>query len=397
MGHFRELIFNNPIVAIVTASQLVRTLGRSVAWIFTPLFLVSHYHDSYFEVGFIFFLSALVSLPFSIYGGNLIDRIGRRIVSILSPLGSTALFAGLFMTSFIEIPEIIVYVLFVLVFPLADLEGIADNVIMTDSVAPAARTDAFSLARISANVGFSMGPSIGGFVATYGYGFTYVLPMVTSFSMALLYLFRMKETRPASSTEASRFSFPSKDREFLYFAVLVSFSWFVAGQWGTTLTLFLNNAYHFNTVQIGLLYSLNGIVVIVFQLPVNYLLKSLTEVSRLSLGVAIYAVTFFCFSLTTSFPLLLLDTAALTIGENTMAPASQTLIARLAPEAKRGEYFGAFGAIGGLIAPVAPLFGTFALGYLIMTPILFWSIFLYLGIGLAILLRVSGKISRRVD
>ena len=392
-----KLLLENRTLGLVTLSQFIRVMGRSVAWIFTPLYLLIDYHDTYFQIGMIFFLSSLISLPVSIYGGNLIDRVGRRVVSIVSPVVSSALFFGLFLSSFIHLPAMIVYILFVLIYPFADLEGIADNVMISDTVSPEQRNDAFSLARISANVGFSMGPAIGGFIALYGFGYTFFIPFVTSLAVAIIYLIKMAETRPASTSTTSKFSFPAKDREFIYFPIMVSMAWFIAGQWGTTLTLFLNRAYDYTSVQIGVLYSLNGIIVILFQLPVNAALKRFTDVSKLSIGVLIYAVTFFTFSLTSYFPFVLLDTAILTIGENAMAPASQTIIAKLAPESRRGEYFGAFGAVSGMIVPLAPLFGTLALGYLISTPILFWSIFLYLGLILSVVLKISGKISKRVD
>ena len=391
-----KLLLNNRVMALVTLSQLVRVLGRSVAWIFTPLYLADYYHDTFFQIGALFFLSALVSLPVSVYGGNLIDRVGRRLISVLLPVVSASIFLGLFVTSLLPLPALVVYVLFIAVYPVVDLEGIADNVMLSDVVPPEQRNDAYSITRISANVGFAIGPAIGGFVALYGFGDIYLIPCFTSFAIAVVYAFKMIETRPESTKPSGKMSFPFDDRSFVYFAILISMAWFVAGQWGTTLTLFLSHAYNFTTMQIGILYSVNGIMVIVLQMPLTFALRKFTDLSRISLGALIYGVSFFAFALTSNFAYLLLVTVVLTIAENIMAPSSQTLIARLAPEERRGEYFGAFGAIGGLIIPISPLFGTFALGFLISTPLLFWSIFLCMGIALSIVLRISGRLSGRV-
>ena len=65
---------------------------------------------------------------------------------------------------------------FVAIEPLVTIQGIVDNVLVTDIVEDAKRNDAFSLLRIAANLGFSIGPAMGGYLAYLNYGFVFIAP-----------------------------------------------------------------------------------------------------------------------------------------------------------------------------------------------------------------------------
>ncbi len=394
------LMRNRP-VAVITTMQLVRTMGRSMVWVFAPIYYADYYHISFFTIGILFFLGTVITFPFGIYGGNIVDRLGRRSMGLLLPPLSAALFFAFATTAFLRIGGLVSFVLFILIFPLADLEGIVDQVIVTDVVAEHERINAFSLNRIGANVGFSIGPALGGFLSIFGFGWPFLVPAFGSIVVFFVFLLYIVETKPRldpskRSAGGKRELFPRGDGRFLQVVIILSLISFVAGQWGTTLTLFLSRGYHLSDQEIGLMYTLNGIVVILFQIPVNMALSRWSDFSRLALGSLIYSSSFFLYSLSGVFAFVLLNTFYLTIGENVLAPVQTSIISKISPEDRRGQYFGAYYSISGMIVRMAPLLGTYGLEFLINQGMLFWGIFASGGLVLSIvgylrLMSIYGK------
>ncbi len=396
------LMRNRP-VAVITTMQLVRTMGRSMVWVFVPIYYADYYHISFFIIGVLFFLGTVVTFPFGIYGGNIVDRLGRRFMGLLLPPLSAALFFVFSATAFLRIGGLLSFALFILIFPLADLEGIVDQVIVTDVVAENERINAFSLNRIGANVGFAIGPALGGFLSIFGFGWPFLVPAFGSLVVFFVFLRYIMETKPRlapslQAPEKKHELFPRGDRRFLQVVIILSLISFVAGQWGTTLTLFLSKGYHLSNQEIGLMYTLNGIVVILFQIPTNMVLARWNDFSRLALGSIIYSSSFFFYSLSGAFAFVLLNTFYLTIGENVLAPVQTSIISKISPEDRRGQYFGAYYSISGMIVPMAPLLGTYGLEYLINDGMVFWGIFASVGLVLSFvgylrLMSIYGKAS----
>ncbi|HLH86596.1 MAG TPA: MFS transporter [Thermoplasmataceae archaeon] len=386
-----ELLGNNAVRAI-SAAQLLRILGRSQAWIFVPVYLTQIRGLPYIFVGLLFFITAIISLPFSLYGGNLIDRIGRRkIGKILPPVISSLLFI-LAASAYFDLQLLIVVVAFLLIEPFTSVQGILDNVIITDSTIESSRNDAFSIVRIFGNIGFSAGPAIGGYLAYVNFALIFTVPAVLTlfeWYFYLRYIHDIKRITPALS--GGMFKFPSNDRYFLLISTLISVSFLVTGQWGTTLTLFWSGVDHITNRFIGTLYAVNGLVVVFFQVPINYLFLHLRDRHRISIAVLMYAFGFFALAFSTNSIFLILDVVLLTIGENTISPVIYGLVSKIAPEDRRGQYFGAFQLMNGLVTPVAPVLGTTLIQYFSFNPVIVWLPILILGIVSSVFITAFGK------
>ncbi len=379
---YRELLKNRA-VSVLAITQLVRTLGRSQVWIFIPVYLLLIRHVQYFEIGLLFFSTAMISLPVSIFGGNLVDRIGRRKVGIMLPPILVVVFFSLSASAFLGLSLDIIFLSFILIEPLVTVQGIVDNVLVTDLVKDSKRNDAFSLLRIAANLGFSIGPAIGGYLAYVNYGYVFVAPaLISIFDFYLFYRY-IQEPQHKSSISGN-FSFPSKDRRFLIVCVLLAMIWFVSGQWGTTLTLFWTNFDHLTNRLIGELYGLNGVFVVTMQIPINWLFRKTSDHFRIAVGGLVYSFSFLALAFFTGAAFLVLDVFFITMGENIISPVAYSMIGKLAPPNKRGQYFGAFQMIVGFAVPFAPLMGTYLLGYYSSQAVSFWGIIATIGVTISI-------------
>lgn len=287
-GSIRSLL-KNRIVATISFNQFIRVFGRSQAWIFLPLYLNEIRNVPYFNIGIVLFIMAVTSVPFGIYGGNLMDRIGRRKMLLVSTPAIAILFLLISVSIFFSLNVFLFYILLILTEPFMNIQGSADNVIITDSTTSAERTNAFGLVRILLNIGFAMGPAIGGFIAGISYGYIFLIPAVLTLIEMILYFLYVPETLKAENKQPKTggFSFPKRDMAFIFAVFAISIMFLVMGQWGTTLTLFWKAYDNITDVEVGILYGTNGLYVAIFQMYTNKIFARVRDHIRLLIGLNI--------------------------------------------------------------------------------------------------------------
>ena len=385
-------LLRNKYVGTITIVQLIRILGRSQAWIFVPLYLANIRGVPYVVVGLLFFATAMITLPFSIYGGNFIDRIGRRIAAVWLPPILIVLFMTIATVIYFRLPDYILFATFLLVEPFTTIQGILDNVVITDTTSESERTDAFSLTRIGGNVGFSIGPALGGILSLFNYSYVFLVPGILTVLEWFLYLRYITETKLPSAKSMRKLQFPSSDRPFVILCILIASVWFVAGQWGTTLTLFWSRVDNISNTTIGLLYAVNGIAVVFLQIPTNWLFSRVKDYKRIAVGGLVYAFSFFALAFSSNILFLLVDVIFITIGENILSPVAYSIIGKMAPAEKRGQYYGAFQLIIGLVMPIAPVIGTILLTSFSGNPLMMWGPLMILGVVISAIMMKFGNL-----
>ena len=385
-------LLRNKYVGTITIVQLIRVLGRSQAWIFIPLYLANIRGVPYVVVGLLFFATAMITLPFSIYGGNFIDRIGRRIAAVWLPPILIVLFMTIATVIYFRLPDFILFATFLLVEPFTTIQGILDNVVITDTTSESERTDAFSLTRIGGNVGFSIGPALGGILSLFNYSYVFLVPGILTVLEWFLYLRYITETKQPSAKSTRKLQFPSSDRPFVILCLLIASVWFVAGQWGTTLTLFWSRVDNISNTTIGLLYAVNGIAVVFLQIPTNWLFSRVKDYKRIAVGGLVYAFSFFALAFSSNILFLLVDVIFITMGENILTPVAYSIIGKMAPAEKRGQYYGAFQLIIGLVMPIAPVIGTILLTSFSGNPLMMWGPLMILGVVISAIMMKFGNL-----
>ncbi|WP_010916475.1 MFS transporter [Thermoplasma volcanium] len=392
-SHILRVARKRPVI-VVSSAQFIRVLARSQIWIFVPIYLTEIRHIPVYFMGVLFFLTAVIALPFSVYGGNLIDRIGRRRVAVLIPFLVSIL---LFLTSIsimLRMQAIYIIIEFLSIEPLSVVQWIADSVIMADVTSEDERLDGFGILRIAGNIGFSVGPAIGGFIAQYSYAYIFLASAIGALIEFILYFAWITETGVYSRTNR-KISIPFNDRAFMLVASLIGLSYFVSGQWGTTLTLFLSIVDKITNSSVGILYSINGITVVLLQIPIIRLIRKMDGFQQLAIGSIVYASGFFALAFFSSFWIIALDVVVLTIGENIVSPVSNSIVAKLAPPDKRGEYYGAMSLFVGFISPIAPVLGTSLLYRYESNSLFLWGPVFLIGIIVAIAtLMIGSKLNK---
>jgi MFS family permease len=142
----------------------------------------------------------------------------------------------------------------------------------------------------------------------------------------------------------------------------------------------------------GILFSLNGAMVVTLQIPIRMGATRIGPTKAFIVAQLLYAAGFSYFMIARSFEQFIVGAVILTLGEIIFVPASSGFVANLAPADKRGRYMamlGLFFGIGGSAgAQLAfSIFGALA------NKELTWGIFGLIGfitvIGYAILLKMA--------
>lgn len=291
----------------------------------------------------------------SLIGGYLADHLGRRNTIALSMFSSAGLIVALaYATQFRFI-----VVLAALVGFSAELYRPASSALLADLVPPEQQVTAFAVYRLAINVGAAVGPAVGGFVADRSFFALFVADAVTSAGFGLLALIALPHgVRSDRSTEKRGEATRSviNDRGFMLFLLAMFLGGLVYMQFTVTLPLHVRDSGFSNAVYGGLL-SLNGIVVVVLELPIVAYTQRAKTMRAVSLGLLLLGAGYGMYAFSATIPLMAAAVLVWTLGEIVQAPVATAFIALRSPDHLRGRYQAAAGLIFSSAAIVAALLG----------------------------------------
>ena len=352
---------------ILFFGMALNQFGMSIVMPFISIYLYYYQGVSAGLVGLAMFTSSFVGAVFQFVGGEMCDRFGRRFTFIL---GLVILIASFLLLGW-AVGANAHYALYLLILCMTRVAtGLfrpIPNIIATDLVPSEKRLEAFSLLRIGQNAGFALGPIVGGFMALLSYSSMFYFTAVTSTIYLLLVLFFIGDTR--TCVPSKRFTLRDLrkipgDTPFMVFSILVFLVSVVYSQMYSPLSVYSKGFVGLSEPEIGILFAINGTMVVVAQ----YLVTRLTDRYRLTfsmgLGTILYALGFALVAFSHSFLMLCICIFIVTLGELTYMPPSTTLTANLSSEDNRGRYQGFSGLTSTLGFAVGPLLGGILLDHL---------------------------------
>jgi len=347
-------------------STLVNRLGGFVVT-FLALYLTVDRGYSASYAGLVAALFGLGAAIAAVGAGVLTDRIGRRPTLVAAQL-STAVFTAVL--GFTDGPVAIAAVAF--------LVGLTNNAsrpaisaIIADIVPTENRVRAFSLNYWAINIGFGVSAAAAGLIATHGYLTLFLLDALSTLLCAVVVFVTIPETRPVGSAPGVAagdepqvgLGTVFRDRRFMGVVGINLLLALVFQQGNTTLAVDMGQA-GISATQFGLVASVNGLLIVLLQLPLTRLMQGR---SRTALLVASALLTGWGFGLTalagSSAALYAFTVAVWTIGEIMNAPTMMALIAELSPTSARGRYQGVYSLSWSLASFLGPAAGGFLLQY----------------------------------
>lgn len=298
------------------------------------------------EAGFLLTAFGIGSLGGTFFGGKLSDKIGPNPVMIASLFFSgICLIILQFADTFYE---------FFFLILITALLGDAYRPAMSAAVGlhvPKHETGrSMAFIRIAINLGWSAAAGIGGFVAaTLGYNWLFWIDGSTCMLSAVYFYLVSRSWRPtikhSTGTDTKSDSSPVnspppyRDKTFLLFLLASLLMGIGFIQWFHTIPVFIKTDWGFDERYIGMMMTLNGILIVLLEMPLVDQIEKARKV-KISLlgGLALLGISFLPFLLPASLYFFGLATLLFTFGEIFFFPFNNSLPINMSPESRRGEY-----------------------------------------------------------
>lgn len=342
---------------------LVMLINRSGTMViaFLTIYLTQKLHFSITEAGFVMVTYGIGSICGTFSGGKLTDKIGYYPVQLWS------LFLGGII--FLLLVHVENYYLFcALVFCLSGLGEAyrpANTASIADFSTPETFTRSVSLIRLAINIGWSIGPAIGGFLASRDYHLLFWTDGITNIGAAILVFSFLRGTRrQKTDKQAIKPVFNPKDsayrdRKYLIFLVLTTFYAIAFFQLFTIGPLFYKQICALTEIQIGYILGLNGLIVAFIEMILVYKIEGkFQKLSLISFGVSLVVVNYIIFLLTHNYTWLIVGVIFASISEIFAMPFMNAFSIERSKTHNRGQYSALHSMTWSVAQISAPLVGT---------------------------------------
>lgn len=308
---------------------------------FLTLYLNKHLHFSFAEVGWIMSIFGLGSLIGSWLGGKLTDKIGFYQVMFWSLFISGLMLIGLqFITTFWGFSLALFLTMMI-----ADTFRPAMFVAVKAYSKPENQTRTLTLVRLAINLGFTIGPFLGGIIiAAISYKGLFWVDGLTCIIAILLFrrVLKNKSLSKKVAIKDNEFIASSvlKDKPFWVFLGIVFIMAVIFFQLFTTLPIFYRDVYGLTELQIGLLMALNGGLIFIFEMPLIHRLEksSLEKIRLIMIGLSLFSLSFLLLITTQWIGILIISMMILSFGEMLGFPFTNSFAIDRAPKGKEGKF-----------------------------------------------------------
>jgi predicted MFS family arabinose efflux permease len=234
--------------------------------------------------------------------------------------------------------------------------------LVADVCTPAQRIDAFGIQRMGTNVGWAVGPALGGtltLLIPYGAVFYVAAAGMIVAAIVTMRVADPVRTRsePRSGELRSALASSWKSPRMRLLLIGTFLSALLQTQMFSTFSIFMTAGLGLGKSDVGLLYTINGVFVLALQIPAVAALRRFGLATALPWSSLVNGAGFLAVGIATGFWGGALAMVAITVGEVLFAPAHQTAIAEIADPVQRGRAYGVVGFAQMLGIAVAPFIG----------------------------------------
>jgi len=327
---------------------LVMLINRSGAMVipFLGVYMVNHLHFSLQETGIVLSFFGVGAVVGSFLGGWLTDKFGHFKVQLFSLVLTAPIF--------ILLPDLHTVIrLSVGVFMLSVISETfrpANSVSIAYYSKPDNIIRSFSLNRMALNLGFSIGPALGGFLAAISYTFLFYGNAVAAFCSAVLFFLyfrnrkgneQKKAEKAIESSNENLSLSPYRDVPFLIFSALSCIFAICFFQLLSTLPLYYRTVYQLTEAEIGIILAFSGLVVFLLEMLIVHIAeRRMTGGMAILIGTLFCGLSFFILTLANGIWVLYLSIFVLCIAEILAMPFMATITLQRSSLKTRGAYMG---------------------------------------------------------
>ena len=329
-------------------SMLIDGVGYSLISPYILLFLKQDLGVSMALGGLVLTIAGVIGAGGNMVGGLLADRYGRRGVMIVSMLLRCLSFVLLAIMVTFQPEFVPIAVVLTLSYFFGGVFQPANNAMVADITEPSRRMEAYGLLRVAWNVGFAIGPIVGGVLILVSFPLTFTISAIISFVAAMIVALMLTESYVPvlkAKREPGLKRVGNLKPIFLLFCLFTLPLFIMSGQFGSIYTVYANERIGIDTATIGLVFGLNGVMVVLMQMPISRWLTERDPYMGMLAGSVVYAIGYLLVAAVTDGYWLALSMVIITMGEMIVVPVSNALTVLLAPDDSRGKYLGVFGVV----------------------------------------------------
>lgn len=350
----------------IQAVLITSTTAVSLVWPFLSIFFREKLNSSLTVATSFLAIESVGTIASAYFLSSLMDRHGRKWIGIGSLLVHGLLIIGMVLT---DQPIILAMLAFGrgIVNPLFRM---AAETMIADLIREEQRVDAYAILRVGTNIGFALGPIIGGSLVSISYTVDFFAAGISVFIIGLIAARIMHETldlksiekstptdHPASAAGSDSIFKIFKDRFFMAFFTSDLLAKMASMLLFSIMSAYLKENVGMNEAQYGWLMAINAGLGVALQFPITAITKRYNAIRVCALGAFLYAVGVFSVALGSNFIELTISIVIATIAELIFLPTAINEVARIAPAHMRARYLGFYSLAFGLSRGFSPLMG----------------------------------------
>lgn len=379
----------------LSLAMFINRCGTMVV-IFMSVYATKQLNFSIKQAGTIMAMFGVGSLIGVFISGKLTDKIGYYKIMFVSLFVGGSLF--LVLAQLNTFYPIAICTFFVSLF--GDAFRPANMAAIAKFSKPENFTRSLSLNRLAVNLGFSIGPALGGLLAQHNYKNLFYADGFTCILAALVIAFFVKDKNNQTSkviedNHLNKVNIsPFKDRPYMFFTFLGILYATAFFQMFSTMPIYYKDVHHLTEQKIGLLMAFNGISVAVIEMVLIYKIENkLKPLQFAMIGSALLMLNYLILLFAINFAWLLFSMLLITISEMLAMPFMTTyMINRAGPE-RKGSYASVYSMTWSVAQIISPIIATQTIamaGHNVL-----WILFAFLGLavtlGMYILHRYNEK------
>ena len=360
-------------VYVIFIARVIQAMGCFVMPLMT-LILTDKIGLSGKEAGVYISIAGLIMGPAAMLGGKLADSLGRKkVIMFFDTLG-----AGFYIMAGLIEPSLSTVYLIIAAGTSMSTSGPAHDSLLADLTTPKNRDGAYALSYMGWNLGFAIGPIVGGLLYNYNLSLVFFGDACMALIARVLIGIYIKETLHKTQEkledktrllerreQGSIFAVLLRRPTLIYFAVIVFGYHFVYSQWSFMLPMQIAHNFPSNAAQFfAFLASLNGLVVILFTPLLTRAFQEIKSIRRMVYGGVLYALGFGMLGFVYSLPWFFLACFIFTLGEIILAVSTTPFIMNYTPVSHRGRMSAVLPMIFGLGNTLGPVTMGYALQFI---------------------------------
>lgn len=350
---------------------IVMLINRSGSMVlpFLGVYMVDQLHFSIAQSGFVLSFFGIGAVVGSWLGGAITDKFDEYKVQAYSLLLSVPFFCALPLFKTVGSLALMIFLQSIV----SEMFRPANSVAIIKYAKPENITKSFSLNRMAVNLGFSIGPALGGILSAISYKFLFFSNAFAALVASLVYIYFFKRRHLIFKRRAAirknvqaihdnikdKKNSPYRDLKFIIFSVLCTAFSICFFQFLNSLPLFYKEDLGLSQQTIGLLLGYSGIVIVLFEMGmVNMAERKFSIAQTMLYGTILCAISYTIIGFQHHIIILILSTTFLSLGEILILPFMSTVTALRADKNNQGAYMGINGISTSIAFIVSPVLGT---------------------------------------